>query len=277
MYVAQYVAGLALRCVRTLLKNRVLVIQSGLARGLKRRYGLGFRPRLGLISRYSLTEEERFVAQLSLAGKVVYDVGAYVGIYTLFFARAVGQEGTVVSFEPDPDNYKELVYNVELNNFKNVFTLNLALGSHNHPANIFRDPLYPTRSSLCPSLEPSTYRKTKPLRVAPVKVVSIDTLIRGGQLPLPDLIKIDVEGYEKEVLLGSQATLHNYHPLILIELHGISPEQISALLLSHGYNLYHIESKRILGSSDATRWQRGHHLFCWVPGLTRGIFDLMDS
>jgi len=276
MRLARYVASLALRCARILLKDRVLVIRSGLARGLKRRYGPGFRPRL-VLGGYSLTEEEHFIAQLDLASKTVYDVGAYVGIYTLFFARAVGQKGTVVSFEPDPDNYKELVLNVEVNNFKNVIALNLALGSHNHPAKIFRDPFYPTRSSLNSILEPSTPGKTRPLRTVPVRVVSMDTLVEEGQLPLPDFIKVDVEGYEKEVLLGSQTTLDNYHPLILIELHGISPEQISNLLFSHGYKLYHIESKRILNSDETVPRQRGQHLFCWVPGLTRGISDLIVS
>jgi len=66
--------------------------------------------------------------RLDFKGKTVFDVGGYVGIHTLFFARATGEKGRVVTFEPNPRNYEELVYNVRLNGFDNVTTMQIGLG-----------------------------------------------------------------------------------------------------------------------------------------------------
>lgn len=69
-----------------------------------------------------------FMGQLLQPGDVVYDVGAYLGLHTIFFAKRVGEQGRVVSFEPMPYNYQALEANIELNGLKNVFPMQIALG-----------------------------------------------------------------------------------------------------------------------------------------------------
>src|SRR5688572_5752212 len=79
-------------------QHGVYTVRSGVAKGLKRRGGFGFIPR-------DISREEAFLAAMDFRGKTVFDIGAYEGIYTLFFARAVGAKGRVVTFEPNPVNH----------------------------------------------------------------------------------------------------------------------------------------------------------------------------
>jgi len=53
-------------------------------------------------------------------GFVVVDAGAYVGVFSMYASRKVGQRGRVIAFEPDPRNYRRLVANIKLNGMKNV-------------------------------------------------------------------------------------------------------------------------------------------------------------
>jgi hypothetical protein len=56
--------------------------------------------------------------------------------------------------------------------------------------------------------------------VIEVAIRRLDTIIKEGGLPPPDLIKIDVEGAEADVLDGAKETIQNYRPILIIELHG---------------------------------------------------------
>jgi hypothetical protein len=97
-----------------MLRNHVYTAKAGLVTGLKRRGGLGFIPKK------SLTREHTFLKSLDFKGKNVYDVGGYTGLITIFFARAVGETGSVVTFEPNPQNYNAILDHIELNGFNNV-------------------------------------------------------------------------------------------------------------------------------------------------------------
>ena len=58
---------------------------------------------------------QSFLAGKIRPGMVVYDVGAHIGQYALFFAKRVGPGGRVLSFEPNPDIFEQLKRNVALN------------------------------------------------------------------------------------------------------------------------------------------------------------------
>ncbi len=110
--------------LQPLVAQRIYTVRHGLARGLRRRGGLGFVPQLA-----ALSTEERFLQQLTFDGETVYDVGGYEGIFTLFFARRVGPRGHVVTFEPNPRNFARIVENVRLNGFTHVQVRQVAVGS----------------------------------------------------------------------------------------------------------------------------------------------------
>jgi precorrin-6B methylase 2 len=102
-------------------------------------------------------------------GSVLWDVGANIGVYTIF--AAVKRKCRVVAFEPDKDFFKELAANVELNDVEDrVTALNVGLG----------DDLSPNH---------------------------IDALVASQ--PFPNAIKIDTDGHDWPILEGATATLQD--------------------------------------------------------------------
>ena len=59
-------------------------------------------------------------------GETVVDVGAYVGIYSLWSSRLVGDDGMVIAFEPNPETYYWLINNIKLNNANNIHPIGTA-------------------------------------------------------------------------------------------------------------------------------------------------------
>ncbi|MGH9414278.1 MAG: FkbM family methyltransferase [Terriglobales bacterium] len=188
--------------------------------------------------------EERLLQRIELAGAVVYDVGAFTGAYSLFFSRQVGEAGRVIAFEPRAESYAKLVANLERNRIQNVLPLPIALGATAGRRALFMLPGMPTTASLAPEALTPLRRKS-----GEVEVQRLDVLIASIPLPPPRLLKVDVEGLEMEVLEGAKATLEQYRPDLLIEVHGDSGrhktqrvDAMCALLRPLGYSLLHAET-----------------------------------
>ena len=99
-------------------------VRHGLIQGMKRKGGLGWMPQS--LSGQFETKEEAFWRGLDLDGKVVYDVGAFHGILTLFFSRRAAR---VISYEPNLRNQARLMENIRLNGLKNVLVRPMGVGS----------------------------------------------------------------------------------------------------------------------------------------------------
>lgn len=260
----RWAAGLLRRILGPWLDQRVYIIRGGIAQGLKRRGGRGFL-------KVPLTPEERFVAQQDFAGKAVYDIGAYHGVFTLFFAKAAGPEGQVVTFEPNPANYRRVLENVALNGFENVRVFNRAVGSEAGAATlVFRD----CERSMG-SIEPAQQEELREwggIRSVETPVAALDVFIAEERVRPPGFVKIDVEGHEKAVLEGMTDTLAAHRPHLFIEVHGVGLEgkrrnvsQIAAFLEGHGYRIRHVESDRPVTAENFDHAVEGH-LFCLPPG-----------
>lgn len=229
----QLIALLSRRCDKLVYTSR-----HGLIRGMRRRGGLGFLPAF-LAS--AETPEARFLRSLPLQGKVVYDVGAFVGLLTLFFARQAKQ---VIAYEPNPPSYARASENVALNGLSNVQLRNLAVGSEAAVLTLAYDPLMPGAASGADAVRTQIQETAASTLSASVRVVRLDDDARDAGLPAPDLMKIDVEGMELAVLQGA-AGLLKAHPALYIELHGSDAENKRAnaravidFLRAHGYRKF---------------------------------------
>jgi len=172
-------------------------------------------------------EIQQAFARLLAEGQVVYDVGAASGFYTVIAARAVGERGRVIAFEPRPDNVERVRHNVALNGFRHVEILELALADSTGSAS-FSLGAEVTRGGLSQHhAEPDQHGTIA------VKTSTIDRLVSEG-LPPPDVIKMDIEGAEVEALEGAASTLATSAPNLLIEVHGRAPE-LDAVLRRIGY------------------------------------------
>lgn len=204
--------------------------------------------------------EERLLLGLSWEGKVVYDIGAHSGAYTLFFARRVGLRGQVVAFEPQPRNFRKLTRNLRLNRIGNARGVEMAVGRGPGRRSIFMLPGMTTTASLAEEAD-------TPLRwrVGQAEVAALDALIGELRLPPPQFVKIDVEGMEGEVIEGAAKTLDRWRPELLIEMHGLGrahrlsrAESMVRRLIALGYTLVHAESATLVTASNAARAAVGH-------------------
>jgi len=252
--------------IRTATDDGVYTIRAGVAKGLKRRGGFGFIPR-------RMSNEEAFLTSLDFRGKTVFDVGAYQGIYTMFFARAVGPKGRVVAFEPNPANYAAIMDNVELNGFTRVTVKAMALADRKGKADL----LFPVREPARGSLR-SDYQSSLADRFEARKVkVVLDTLDdQLAELPTPDFVKIDVEGAELEVLHGMPTLLADHRPSLFIEVHsGVDVRRLVRLLADSGYEMRDVDREMPITPDNAAVFENGH-LYCCACAevLAPNQFDL---
>jgi FkbM family methyltransferase len=145
--------------------------------------------------------EMRSIRELLLSGSsVVFECGAHHGLTTILLSRWVGA-GKVVAFECLPANVEILKKNIELNNCANVTIVAKAVGA-NGTVNIRPD----SNSAV------STSRNA-----ISIASISLDTFAAQSGI-IPDLIKIDVEGFEIDVLEGAREVLKRV-PAIFVEVH----------------------------------------------------------
>jgi len=247
-------------------KNYVYVSKHGPAKGLKRKGGLAFLP--GFVPRSTgMEREEAFLEKLNLTGQTVYDIGGDQGIYTLFFARKVGGQGRVITFEPNPTSYKQIITNVELNKFHHVEVRNIGLGEQKSKLTFAFPGFDPGRGSADEKIREQILQE-KGARVMEIKINPLDDEIAEAKLPQPAFAKIDVEGLEMSVLLGMKQTLLNHRPQLFIEIHGADVEsktqnirQVVSYLLECGYGIHHVESSANITNSNAPDAKEGH-LYC---------------
>lgn len=131
---------------------------------------------------------------------VIVDVGANIGYYALLFAHHVGPRGYIYCIEPDPTNLIELRANVAENSLERIVTvIPTAAGAYDGMTRF----------------EPGLNSHVVPQGSVEISVRKVDSLIPYKV----DLIKIDVEGYEGAVLVGASATINQFRPVLLVELH----------------------------------------------------------
>jgi FkbM family methyltransferase len=150
-------------------------------------------------------------------GMTVVDVGANVGIHTSIAARSVAPSGTVYGFEPVPENFEILVRNLARNEISNVVVEQLAVGSEVGRSTIHLEDHSIGTHSL---LRHESSSSTKSLSVA---VTTLDSYFARQMPDVVNLLKIDVEGYEPNVLRGAVALLGRTEQL-LIEYNRVSIE-----------------------------------------------------
>ena len=183
------------------------------------------------------------------------DVGACHGIFSLVFARD-RPEALAVAVEPSPVAYAVLAENVRLGGIDNVVTRQLACG----PASgmLTMRQIWHHLEAL-PRDEAATLLIGGAPDVMAVPMQTLDDLC--GELRLrPDLLKIDVEGYEQAVLAGARATLGRDRPGLFLELHprrlqelGGSAAEVVGLLEALGYGFRRLDGAALSGRRVAAR------------------------
>lgn len=172
------------------------------------------------------------------AGDVFYDIGANVGTYSLIAAH---RGGTVVAFEPGYASYARLCDNVALNGFDDaIVPVPLLLSSTTGKARFDYSSLPPGYAKHAVEGEGMTGSRVpaEPVFRQQALAVRLDDAVRWFGLPPPNIVKIDVDGFELEVLGGSEETLGGGSlTSMLVELDRANEAALVALLGRHGFAL----------------------------------------
>jgi len=167
-------------------------------------------------------------------GDIVYDIGANMGTYSVLLAKKTGNNGKVIAFEPEEESHKLLMENIALNNLKNVSVIKKALGKENKNSDLYIGKTT-GNFSLVKSYEHN-------LDSQKIEIVHGDDFVLKNNLPIPNALKIDVEGYEYDVLFGLKETLKNdLCRIICCEIHpglfsdGVDERMILSFIKSLGF------------------------------------------
>lgn len=175
------------------------------------------------------------IRRLVSEGDNVIDVGAHVGHHALIAARASGRTGRVYAIDPQPYNADRIARNVELNGFTNVVTICAAAGCEN---GFIKIPLQCERDRARLSL---VERGPSDLDGAvEVPLRRLDDLLAVNEVTATKLVKIDVEGYELEVLQGLGQRIGSCAHIILEVLESSDSKrtgEIATLLTDAGFSL----------------------------------------
>ena len=196
------------------------------------------------------------IAQYINIEKDAIDVGANIGFYSILLANKIGKAQRVLSIEPSESIVKRLRHNIHLNNLSDkviVYEGGAADNAGMKQLNLIEGrEEYSSMGRLC---HPSTHGSH--VKSCQVATNSIDALVNDNNLRV-GFMKIDVEGYEYQVIEGSKNTLKEHRPIILSELcdpllreNGSSSKEVIAKIRSYGYTIIDpLHHGRLPGSVD---------------------------
>jgi FkbM family methyltransferase len=181
---------------------------------------IGCEPEVGHVMMKALRPGDRAV-----------DAGANVGFFTLLMAKLVGPTGRVYAIEPHPENVRRLKLNIEANSLLNVEVIEKAAWETERDLS-----LYTSSDSGENSLR-------KPANATGSRTVST---LRLDSLPVPRLVKLDIEGAEVQALKGmAHWFTAPVLPIIVCELNsqaldrfGHTPKTIRRMMFDAGYDTY---------------------------------------
>lgn len=193
------------------------------------KYRLSFQEEahfLGLIENYVL---DIYRTSKLKRGNAVLDLGAGIGDFAILASNKVGSRGLVVAVEPSPRDYNLMTHNISVNGCHNVLAINKGVGSS------------PGDRKVEFAGHTSTF--------------AVDTLCdllgEMGIAPKFDFVKIDIEGFERELFSAKANTevlcTANH---ISLELHG-TKDVVDSVLMAKGYRFSRLTQRRLLSKALA--------------------------
>lgn len=147
-------------------------------------------------------EQLRFMLQRETTeGMTILDIGANIGYYPIMEAKLAGSSGFVYAVEPAPDNYRQLLKNIELNNLSEQFeTYNIGISNKTGNERFYISTHSNLHTFIKEGYDGKYVTQGTGSEYLEVKVIDLSTFINDKRKI--DLVRMDVEGYEVEILEG---------------------------------------------------------------------------
>jgi len=201
-------------------------------------YYINLEDVLGSIAQIIVNNEYN-LNQFLKEDSVVFDIGANIGVFTCFSAK-LAQRGRIFAFEPVSMVFDILKKNVK--DYENVEIFQLGLGDKEEVKEILIRSWNPGYSTI----EDSAIQRPKESFDIKenIKITTLDSITNKLNLKRIDFIKIDVEGYEIEVLKGAIETVKKFRPILGISLHEQSFEKKIEDIFEKEIKNYDIEKSK---------------------------------
>lgn len=200
----------------------------------------------------------------------VLEIGAHIGYFSTFYAHLVGNNGKVVVFEPSADNLKYLNKNIDLlgdNLSQIVSVVQKGAGDVSGELDFYIDPISGQNNSFVKDFDGFKTSREKSaetninVKIQKVPVVTLDSFYEK-ETKFPDFVKIDVEGFEWNVIEGFKKTIEKAKPLLMIEIQSDANEIIS-YFKSIGYKIYNDKMEEIKSFEDYEKKNSPNIFFKW--------------
>lgn len=177
-------------------------------------------------------------------GAVFIDIGANIGYFSLLAAPLVGEQGTVIAFEPNPDNCFLLAHSIRANGYTNIHVLPYAVTERAETLGLFAP--FPLSNGQIISFLEASGQKEKVAHI--IGSVALDDFL--GDVERIDIIKMDIEGAEPQALRGMYRLLQLHRPSLITEFNPtaiemtshVTPESFLEQIKESGFDLFLLDS-----------------------------------
>lgn len=209
-------------------------------------------------------------------GDLVIDIGANIGDTTVPMALAAGSSGITLGFEPNSYVFKILEKNASVNKEKqNIVPLNYAISVKEEEFYYVSSEASFANGAISPTKESVHGKFVLPNKIKGVNLQALLGQKYPDQLDKLSFIKIDTEGYDKEIIKSIAGLIEKYKPVIVAESFGDStPEakmELFDVIKQHGYEIFYFEdfniNARIIKlqeSKEMTNWKKTINIYA-VP------------
>lgn len=211
-------------------------------------------------------------------GDLAIDIGANIGDTTVPMALAAGETGLTLAFDPNPFVFKGLEQNALLNSgkqhivpFRNAITVSeeefFYVSSEASFAN----------GGISPTRESRHGKFVFPEKIKGINLLDFLNAKYPDRLDRLSFIKVDAEGYDKEIIKSIRELLQRYQPVVVAESFGPASrkdkEELFEVLASLGYELYYFddfradaETIKLNTPADLANWKKTINIYCIAPG-----------
>lgn len=210
-------------------------------------------------------------------GDLVIDIGANIGDTTVPMGLAAGKAGTTLGFDPNPVVFKILEINSALNRDKtNIIPLRYAISVEDEEFYFVSSEASFSNGGISKTKKSSLGRYIYPEKISGVNLIDFLNQNYNSLLPRFSFIKIDTEGYDKEIIKSVSPLIEKYRPVIVAESYdGCSRNEKLDLydtISDLNYNISYFsdfdinaEVIELKGRKDILKWRKTINIIC-LPG-----------
>ena len=227
-----------------------------------------------LVTPISITQSEvDFFRKFIKKGDFVIDIGANIGDTTVPMAIAAGKEGATLGFDPNPFVYKILEANAALNPEKtNIIPVCSAISTEEEEFYFISSEASFANGGISPTRESIHGKFICPNKVKGVNLLDFLKKNHNDQIEKLSFIKIDTEGYDKEILKSISDLIAELKPVIVAESFGKSSDEAKMELFEsisvHGYQLFYFEdfkhntaTREIKSAEEMCAWKKTINIY----------------